>query len=92
MKILLIYPRHSQYTFEKYTMLFNLMPLGLPWLASVTPADDEVSIIDENIQKINFEEEVDLVGINALTSNVRRAYQISDIFRSKGIPTIIRSG
>jgi len=41
--------------------------LGIVALAALTPRDIEVSVIDENIEKINFDEEVDLVGITAMT-------------------------
>jgi len=50
-------------------------PLGLAMVAAVTPSDVEVSLTDENVTVIDFQRETDLVGITALTTTARRAYQ-----------------
>lgn len=43
----------------------------------------DVSIIDENIEDLDLNEECDLVGITAVTANVNRAYKIADEFRKR---------
>ena len=58
--------------------------LGLLTVAGLTPPDIEVSLVDENVEEIDFNKEVDLVGITAMTSTAIRAYEIADIFRKKG--------
>jgi len=58
--------------------------LGLLTIAGLTPSDIEVSLTDENVEEIDFNKEVDLVGITAMTSTAVRAYEIADTFRSKG--------
>ena len=35
---------------------FKLLPLNMAMLASLTPPDIEVSIVDERVEKINFDE------------------------------------
>jgi radical SAM superfamily enzyme YgiQ (UPF0313 family) len=62
---------------------FKFPPLSLLTLASSTPEDVEVSVIDENLEAIPFEMEVDLVGITVMTPQAIRAYQIADEFRRR---------
>jgi len=64
-------------------------PLALPTLAALTPSDVEVKIIDENVEPINFDEEVDLVGISFSVSSVLRAYDIADKFKKRKVPVIL---
>lgn len=64
-------------------------PITLPTIAALTPSDIEVIIIEELVESIDFEIDVDLVGITTQTHCARRAYEIADTFRQKGIPVII---
>lgn len=48
----------------------------------------ETRIIDEEVEAIDFDTEVDLVGVSFMTYNARRAYQIADRFRQQGKPVI----
>jgi radical SAM superfamily enzyme YgiQ (UPF0313 family) len=64
-------------------------PLGLAMVASLTPPDVEVSLVDERVTAINFNKKPDLVGITALTVTARRAYEIADAFRAKGVKVIL---
>ncbi len=63
-------------------------PLNLPYLAAVTPSHYQIEVIDENVEPFKYRE-ADIVGITALTSSVFHAYQIAQIYREKGIPTIM---
>jgi radical SAM superfamily enzyme YgiQ (UPF0313 family) len=87
MKILLISPERMRKKEE--TFLFRLSFLNLPYVAAVTPPDVEVKIVDEAFEKINFEEEVDLVGLTAQTPVAPRAYQIAEEFKKRGIPVVM---
>ena len=58
-------------------------PLGLAMVAALTPPEVEVSLTDENVTAIDFQKEIDLVGITALTITAQRAYEIADNFRAK---------
>ncbi|HEY9060700.1 MAG TPA: radical SAM protein [Pseudobacteroides sp.] len=59
-------------------------PLGLATLASLCSNDDEIEIVDEHVEDINFDDEPDLVCIETYITNAYRAYEISDIYRQKG--------
>ena len=45
-------------------------PLNLGLLAALTPSDVEICITDENTSIIDFERDVDLVGITTLTFGI----------------------
>ena len=66
-----------------------LPPLGMALIAALTPPDVEVSLTDENVAPINFQKEVDLVGITSLTSTSQRAYKIADTFRAMGKKVVL---
>jgi radical SAM superfamily enzyme YgiQ (UPF0313 family) len=63
--------------------------LTLTALAALTPPDIEVKITDENVEPIDFEEEVDLVGVTGMVMHAPRAYQIAQRFRQRGIPVVM---
>jgi radical SAM superfamily enzyme YgiQ (UPF0313 family) len=63
---------------------------GLLAVAALIPANEyEVILTDENIEPIDFDLEVDMVGISAMTSYVQRGYQIADHFRALGVPVLM---
>jgi radical SAM superfamily enzyme YgiQ (UPF0313 family) len=63
-------------------------PIGLGIVATLTPENWDVEILDENFERFVYRE-ADLVGITALTSSVTRAYELADIYREKGIPIVL---
>jgi len=63
--------------------------LGLTLLASIFPKGYEIRIINEAIEEIDFNTEVDLVGITGLTCVIQRAYTIADRFRERGVKVIL---
>jgi radical SAM superfamily enzyme YgiQ (UPF0313 family) len=68
-------------------------PLGLMVLAGLTPPDDEVAIVDENLGTPDYSElpRPDLVGITAFTSQANRAYELAAQFRNDGT-TVVMGG
>ncbi len=62
---------------------------GLLVVGSLAPSDWDVRLLDENISSVDFDEPVDLVGITSMTSQAKRAYEIADQFRSRGIKVIL---
>lgn len=64
-------------------------PLGMATIAALTPPEIDISITDENVTVVDFNEEVDLVGITALTATARHAYEIADTFRARGVTVIL---
>ena len=92
MKILLISPTWKKGAGSKRQRrhrVFKTPPHNLLIIAALTPKDIEVEIIDENIEKIDFDKDVDLVGITTMTASSPRAYEIADRFREKGIPVVL---
>jgi radical SAM superfamily enzyme YgiQ (UPF0313 family) len=86
MKILLLSP----HTNAKKTFFnkFGYPSLTLQQVAGITPEEHDVEIVDERFENINFKKHYDLVGISCLTYNSLRGYEISKIFRQKGIPVV----
>jgi radical SAM superfamily enzyme YgiQ (UPF0313 family) len=87
-KILFVNPSIRDTVFGKMEML-ALPPMGLGVLASRTPGKYEVSIIDENVEDIDFDEGADLVAVTATTTQAPRAYRIMREFKKRGIPTVM---
>jgi radical SAM superfamily enzyme YgiQ (UPF0313 family) len=63
-------------------------PLNLPYLAALTPDHYQIEVIDENIEPFKFQK-ADIVGITAYTSSVSRGYDIAQMYRKQGIPTVM---
>lgn len=63
--------------------------LSLPTIAALTPEEHQVCITDENVEEIDFDEDVDLVGLTGMTMHAPRAYEIADLFRQRGIPVVM---
>jgi len=64
----------------------SLVPLTLPYLAALTPAGWEITLLDEQVQVIDFACRPDLVAITSGTLNSLRAYDVADEFRRRGVP------
>ncbi|HPS52775.1 MAG TPA: radical SAM protein [Phycisphaerae bacterium] len=66
-------------------------PLGLLVLSALTPKEWDVTIIDENIGRVDYNkmDTPDFVGISAFTSQAPRAYELAAEFRAKKIPVVM---
>jgi radical SAM superfamily enzyme YgiQ (UPF0313 family) len=66
-------------------------PLGLLVIASVTPPQWEIKVIDENLGPTHYASmpRPDLVGITAFTAQASRAYEVAAEFRSRSVPVIM---
>ena len=72
--------------------LVHLNNLILPVLASLTPPDVSIRLIDESVyaMKPSYEKlQTDLAALSVRTSCANRAYAISDLLRSRGIKTVL---
>lgn len=87
-KILLISPAYRTKLLENVRVL-ALPPLNLMMLAAYTPAEYSVEILDEAFDDINFDSDVDVVGITCMTPLAPRAYVIASEFRRRGKPVFI---
>lgn len=94
--LLLVAPRPSQrYNWDLREML-RLMgkravttPLALPLLAALTPQEWEVQLVDEALGPVRPRRRPALVGIHTLVSQVDRAHELADGFRSQGVPVVL---
>ena len=95
MKILLVFPRveHGQTTIkDKKTwnaFLFGNPIITLPHIASITPREYDVKIANENYMDIDFDADVDIVGITCYTMTAPRVYEIADEFRKRGKKVVL---
>lgn len=90
MKLHLIAPAKRRES--SLTYLFNkglFPPLSLMWLAAYTPKEVEVRLIDENVERIDFWDVPDLVGITTMTGTALRAYEIADRYRELGAKVVL---
>ena len=95
MNILLVFPRieHGASTYHDKgswtSILFGYPIITLPHIAAITPKKHEVKIVNENYESINFDEDVDLVGITCYTMTAPRVYEIADEFRKRGKKVVL---
>lgn len=94
--LLLVSPGHeysNMWALKELGGLLNkraaTFPLALPLLASLTPDHYDITLIDEESSSINFKKKYDLVGISSIVTNMKRAYELADKFRSLGIPVVM---
>jgi radical SAM superfamily enzyme YgiQ (UPF0313 family) len=88
-RVLLITAESAESRYVRHRRLIRFPQLTMPLIAAYTPEHWDVIHVDEIVQKIDFNIDVDLVGITANTPAAPHAYAISERFRSRGIPTVI---
>lgn len=89
MKLTLIKPNIGRREHSLYVDEGRMEPLQLGILAALTPEDVEVVMYDDRMEKIPYEEDTDLVAITVETFTARRAYEISEEFRRRGVKTVM---
>jgi radical SAM superfamily enzyme YgiQ (UPF0313 family) len=60
-------------------------PLGLAILGALTGPEFDVSIVDENIEPIDFDAPCDIVALSAMAIQEQRLFEIADRFRRRGV-------
>jgi radical SAM superfamily enzyme YgiQ (UPF0313 family) len=88
MRIVFIIPRWPKNSFWD-VIAFKFPLLSTSLLAGLTPPNHQVSILDESLAEIDFDQEVDLVAITAITPLAPRGYEIADQFRQRGKKVVI---
>ena len=94
MRVLLILPagekvrvtRERPEVPRRAMLRFSVLPLTV--VAALTPAEHDVRIIDENVEPLDLDVDVDLVGITFMTALAPRAYEIARAFRARGITAV----
>lgn len=64
-------------------------PLGLATLAAYLDTDLEISLQDEHVEKLDLDDEADLVVIQVYITNAYRAYEIADHYRARGAYVVL---
>lgn len=59
-------------------------PLGLATLAGYLHEDDQVTLQDEHVEKLDLNDDPDLVVIQVYITSAYRAYELADHYRAKG--------
>jgi len=68
---------------------YSVAPNGLPTIAALTPRDWDVEIVDENVQAIDFDASVEIVGITAYSVQMYRLREIAREFKRRGKLVVI---
>ena len=89
-KILLIAPTALDFTGKPIKKKKLYLPgATLISLAALTPDTVDLTLVNEPVHDIPFDEHWDLVGLTGMGSGLQRAWEIADIFRQKGVPVAI---
>ena len=66
-------------------------PLTLTTLAALIPEDfpHVVELIDEGIADVPLDLDVDLIGLTVITGTAKRAYEIADHYRARGVTVVL---
>ncbi len=91
MKIKLIQPKMIQRPMDTKLKTRMSPSLALLTIANLTPKEHEVIIENENVEKIDFDEPVDLVAITVTVDVMNRAVEISKEFKNRNV-TVIAGG
>jgi radical SAM superfamily enzyme YgiQ (UPF0313 family) len=86
-RLLLISPSHR--FGNKVLKTIKIPQLSLHILASLTPSDIDITVVDEEIREIDFSSEFDLVGISCMTATANRSYQLSERYRQQGSKVVL---
>ncbi len=91
-RLLIIQPSHYRSRTDRRIVKVRrraVVPLTLPYLAALTPPDWHVTLVDEQLDDIDFDAPADLVAITTWTLASLRAYEIADRFRARGVPVVL---
>lgn len=93
MKIALISPKGPLYRRRGgiFKQSLRYMPLTFPTLAALIPDDvpAEVVCYDEGVEDIPVDIDADLIGMTVITGCAPRAYELSRMYRERGISVVL---
>jgi radical SAM superfamily enzyme YgiQ (UPF0313 family) len=92
MRLLLVNPRFTESFWSFKWAVDEILPgirainppLGLATLAALSPADWEITIIDENVETVPFAPAVDLIGVCGMGVQFQRQEELLRFYRSRG--------
>jgi radical SAM superfamily enzyme YgiQ (UPF0313 family) len=93
MRIALISPKGPLYRHRGgiWRKSLRYQPLTLTTLAALVPRqlNADIQLFDEGISDVPLDLEADLVGLTVITGSARRAYELADHFRARGITVVL---
>jgi radical SAM superfamily enzyme YgiQ (UPF0313 family) len=89
MRMTLIYPSVGRKPGLPYVRAWQMEPLSMALLASLTPPEVDLRFYDDRMETIPFDEPTDLVAISVETFTALRAYRLAKQFRDRGIPVVM---
>src|ERR1700677_455434 len=93
LKIALVSPKGPLYRHRGgiWKKSLRYQPLTLTTLASLIPAEIpvDVRLVDEGITSLPLALGSDLVGLTVITGTAKRAYELADHFRQRGITVVL---
>src|SRR5215469_6693265 len=91
MKVKMILPALTEATSPLFRPIkYSLFPpLGLATLAAYLDENDEITIEDEHVEKLNLEDTPDLVVIQVYITSAFRSYRTADHYRSRGVYVVL---
>jgi radical SAM superfamily enzyme YgiQ (UPF0313 family) len=89
LRILLIKPNMGLVGGRPYLDRGRMEPLTFAVLAGFTPPGHEVVLVDDRFEPVPYGEPWDLVGVDVEIYTARRAYEIADRFRSRGVKVVL---
>ncbi|HJS28764.1 MAG TPA: radical SAM protein [Anaerolineales bacterium] len=86
MKVKMILPALTEATSPFWRPIkYSLFPpLGLATLAGYLDEEDEVTLQDEHVERLDLDDEPDLVVIQTYITSAYRAYELADHYRRRG--------
>ncbi len=88
MYIKLIQPKMNKRPMDTDLKIHMAPPLGLLTVAALLRQTHRISLENENVQEIVYEDSPDLVGISVTVDTLPRAVRIAKRFRQKGIAVV----
>ncbi len=88
MKILLVQPRMNKRPMDTDLKTRMSPSLALLTLRKLTPEGHQVTMLNENLEELDFNFQADLVGITVTLDVMPRACFIAGEFRKRGIPVV----
>src|SRR5207244_1528518 len=92
-KIALVSPKGPLYRHRGgiWKKSLRYQPLTLTTLAALVPSElpVELALFDEGIADVPLDVEADLIGLTVITGTARRAYELADHFRRRGIAVVL---
>lgn len=96
-EIVLVNPRHEvsywglEYSLPLLRKRAVAPPVSLPLLASLTPPEHHVTIIDENVEPLDFDRlaQANIVGLTGMNTQRARMRQILGELKRRGVFTVV---